>query len=363
MVAEADRAARFEPARSRLPDVVHQRRKPQDKVGAGDGAVGISLQGGRLLQDLEGVLVDVLVAVVFVCFEPERGHLGQHELGEAGVHQQVDAHAGMLPAHEFDQFIADALGRDDADALGHPGHGDADVVPHGHPQLGRKPRGPHHPQGIVGEGCLGGAGGGQHGGVQVADSAKGVHQFHRGQPQGHGVDGEVAAQQVVGEGGTKGHHGLPGLGVVGLGAVGGDFDLEAGLAHADRSEGAADLPEVVRPLLDQRHGLVRRRVRREIEVGGGAAQEEVPDRAADERQLMTGVHEPLPELQDHRVHLEVNGVEISLLMCVRHSYLSLSENQPPTAPNPVIVRRRRQSPSHAVHLEAMFRSSRRGKSR
>ena len=41
---------------------------------------------------------------------------------------------------------------------------------------------------------------------------------------------------------------------------------------------------------------------------------------------MAGVDEALPELQDHRVHLEIDGVGVGLLMCVRHSYLSLSEN-------------------------------------
>src|SRR6476620_11239396 len=83
-------------------------------------------------------------------------------------------------------------------------------------------------------------------------------------PPRHGVDRKIAAQQVIGERGPEGHHGLAGLRIVGLGAVRGDLDLEAGLAHADRSEGAPDLPVVVRPFFYQCHGLIRRRVRGEV---------------------------------------------------------------------------------------------------
>ena len=57
--------------------------------------------------------------------------------------------------------------------------------------------------------------------------------------------------------------------------------------------------------------------------GESAAQEQVAHRSADEGEFMAGVDEPLPELQNHRVHLEVNGVRVSLVMCVRHSFLSL----------------------------------------
>ena len=64
------------------------------KSGAGNGAVGARFQGRGLLQDLQGVLVDVLVPVVLVGFQPQGGDLGQHELGQAGVHQQVHARRG-----------------------------------------------------------------------------------------------------------------------------------------------------------------------------------------------------------------------------------------------------------------------------
>ena len=49
---------------------------------------------------------------------------------------------------------------------------------------------------------------------------------------------------------------------------------------------------------------------------------------------MAGVDKPLPQLQDHRVYLEINGVRVSLVMYVRHSFLSLSEIPASTTPNP-----------------------------
>jgi hypothetical protein len=81
------------------------------------------------------------------------------------------------------------------------------------------------------------------------------------------------------------------------------------LLHADGAEGAADFPEVVRPLLDDGHGLVRRGVGGEIEVRGGPPQEEVAHRPAHQRQLEAGIHKALPELEHHRIDGEVNGVK------------------------------------------------------
>jgi hypothetical protein len=86
------------------------------------------------------------------------------------------------PVDELDQFLADALGGDDLDAVGHLGHGEPDVVVNRHAELGRKPGRAHHAQGIVGEGRFRGAGRGELGGVEVADAAERIHQFQAGQP-------------------------------------------------------------------------------------------------------------------------------------------------------------------------------------
>ena len=198
----------------------------------------------------------------------------------------------------------------------------------------------------------------------------GIHELQGGQPQGHGVDGEVPAQQVVRQGVAERHHGLAGIGIVRLGAVRGDFDLEAGLAHPDGAEGAPDLPVVVRPLLDEGDRLVRGGVGGEVQVRGRPAQEQVAHGPAHQGQFVAGVDKALPELQDHRVHLEINSVRVSLVMCVRHSSLSLSEIPASTAPKAAQDPARNRTPAAerrstfpAVHFRAMFRSSSAGKSR
>ncbi|MCY1219437.1 hypothetical protein D9M72_314110 [compost metagenome] len=178
VVAEAHRAARFKTARSRLADVVHEGRKPQHKIGAGHCAVGICLQGSGLLQHLEGVLVDILVPVVFVRLQAQGGHFRQDEFGQAGVHEEVDAHAGVGSADELHQFLADTLRGNDADPFRHLRHCVLDVPADRHAELGGKAGRPHHAQGVIGKGRLRCTGRGQHGGVEVAHTAEGVDQFH-----------------------------------------------------------------------------------------------------------------------------------------------------------------------------------------
>ncbi len=85
---------------------------------------------------------------------------------------------------------------------------------------------------------------------------------------------------------------------------------------------------------------------------------------------MTGVDKALPKFEDHRVHLEVDGVGVSLVMCVRHSLLSLSE-----IPASTTRSRSRSAGGRGAdgqgsragflpgHVPVMFRSSSQGKSR
>ena len=73
---EGHRAVLLEAARSRLADVVHEGREAQDEIGGGNRAVRAGFQVHGLLDDGEGVLVDVLVAVMFVDGGDEGGYFG-----------------------------------------------------------------------------------------------------------------------------------------------------------------------------------------------------------------------------------------------------------------------------------------------
>ena len=296
VVSEAHGPGRFEAARGGFSHVVHERREAQHEVRGGHRAVRTGLLLRGLFHDREGMLVDVLVMMRLVGLQLQRGHLREHDLRESRVHHEFGAPAGMGAADQLDQFLAHPFGGDDLDPLGHRGHGLPHGLRHGQTQLGAEPRGTHHAQGIVRERVLRGPGGAQHTGVQVLDPAERVHELHARQPQGHGVDGEVAASQVFGQIVPEGHGGLAGIGVVRLGAVGGDLQLHAGLAHPDGPEFPADLPVCIRPVPDQLEGLIGARVRGEVQVQRVPAQQEVAYGPAHQGQLVSGAVEEAPQL-------------------------------------------------------------------
>ena len=83
VVMERDAATWLRWAGLGLADVVHERGQPEREVG-----FARRFEGHRLLEDGQRVLVHVLVAMVLVDLQPEPRQLGQHVIGEAGVHEQ-----------------------------------------------------------------------------------------------------------------------------------------------------------------------------------------------------------------------------------------------------------------------------------
>ena len=130
VVVEGHGAVLLEAAGRRLADVVHECREAQDEIGGGHGAVRAGLQVHGLLDDGEGVLVDVLVALVLVNRGDQCGDLGQDDIGDARVHHQLDAAARVGRDDEALEFGADALSGHDLQARGHGFHGVHDVQVH-----------------------------------------------------------------------------------------------------------------------------------------------------------------------------------------------------------------------------------------
>ena len=87
VVVEGHRAVLVEPARARLADVVQQRGQPGDQVRT---ALGEPRPRARwpARRTVKRVLVDVLVAMMLVALQPQRGQLRQHQLGDPGLHEQ-----------------------------------------------------------------------------------------------------------------------------------------------------------------------------------------------------------------------------------------------------------------------------------
>ena len=289
VVMEGHGAVRLEAAGRRLADVVHEGGETQDEVRGGHGAVRAGLQVHRLLDDGEGVLVDVLVALVLVNRGDQCSDLGQDDIGDARVHHQLDAAARVGRDDEALEFGADALSGHDLQARGHGFHGVHDVQVHVEAQLGAKARGAHDAQRVVVEGLLGGHGGAQVAVREVRQAAAGVDQGHLRQAHRHRVDRKVAARQIAFERVAEGHLRLARPDLVLVGAIRRHFNDHVAAAPADRAELLADVPCRVAPLGQQFLGALGTRGGRHVKVVRSHTQESIAHRSTDEREFLPGL--------------------------------------------------------------------------
>ena len=297
-----------EVARRGFADIVHERGEPDDEVGFGQvlrvvGAhVRASLPRRVLCFEVDGlpehgeaVLVDVLVPVVLVGLEPQAGDLGEHMVGEPGAHEEIDAGGRVRAGDELDEFDLDALGGDDRDPSRHRLHRRFDLGVRVEAELGGEPGRPHHPQRVVGERVLGRPGGADAPGEEVVEALVGVDEGLLGQADGHRPDREVAADEVVVEAVAEPDDGFARFGLVRLGSVGGDLDLDAGLHRSDRPEVATDVPVGVGPVGDEGEDVVGPRVGGEVEIGHRPTEKCVTHGPADEGEFEAGVSEAAAE--------------------------------------------------------------------
>ena len=84
---------------------------PQDEVGAA------GLQRDGPLEDLQGVVVDVLVLVMLVDLQPQGGQLGQDVRRQPRVDQQLEPDPRMRAAQQLVELVGDPLDRDDLEPV------------------------------------------------------------------------------------------------------------------------------------------------------------------------------------------------------------------------------------------------------
>ena len=289
VVVEGHGAIGLEAAGRRLADVVHEGGEAQDEVGGRNRTIRAGLQVHRLLDDGEGVLVDVLVALVLVHSGDEAGDLGQDDVGNARVHHQLDAAARVGRNDESLELGADAFGGDDLQARGHGLHRVHDIHVDVEAQLRRETRGAHDAQRVVVEGLLGGHGGAQVAVREVGQAAARVDEGHLRQAHRHRVDREVTARQVTFERVAEGHLGLARADLVLVGAVGRHLDNQVAATTANRAKLLADVPGRVAPRRQELLGALGARRGRHIEVVRSHSQERVAHGSADERELLPGL--------------------------------------------------------------------------
>jgi len=176
-------------------------------------------------------------------------------------------------------------------------------------------------RGVVAEGVLGPPRGPQHLLSQRVEAAERIDELVAGQPGRHRVDGEVPPAQVLLEGAAVPDVGLAGGGLVLLAAVGGDLEDQAALAQAHRAEGDPDRPGRVGPVVDDRQDLFRGGVRGQVEVTGQLAAEYVPDRTADQGQLVATLREQAADVGDLGDTLaQQRGGRLPLFVAHRHGH-------------------------------------------
>ena len=203
---------------------------------SGDSAVRVGLlQLDRLVQHGQRVGVDVLVLVVLVDLHPQRGQLGQDDVGQTGGDEQLQRRAGGVLQQRLRQLDLHPLGRDPGQLAGERRHGLDHLVVRRQAELGHEPDGAQHPQRVVGEGVDGGAGRPQPLGQQVAEPAERIGDRAVGtQRDRHRVDREVPAHQVVDEGVAPRDLGVARLPVVAVGPEGGDLHADAATPRRPR---------------------------------------------------------------------------------------------------------------------------------
>ena len=91
MMVETHLAAGLETSSGRLADVMEQSCQTPDQVGIMAPSL---LQLDRLVDDRERMLVDVLVTMMFVRFQTQRGQFGQDNAGDSCVNQQHETLTG-----------------------------------------------------------------------------------------------------------------------------------------------------------------------------------------------------------------------------------------------------------------------------
>ena len=315
---EGDPAVRQQGPGLRLADVVQQRGQPDDQVTVEPVP---RLQRDRLPQHGEAVLVDILVPVMLVSLHPEPGHLGQHLVGHPGLHQDVDAERRIGRQHQLGQLAGDPLRGDDLQAGRLVGHCGAHLVRDREPQLGREPGGAQDAQRVVAERPFRRTRRAQHLLLERLQAAERVGELVPRQPGRHRVDGEITPGQVLLQGRAVPHirfaRGPPVL----LAAVGGDLVERVALAQPDGAERDPDLPRPVGPAAGDLQHLVGGGVRGQVEVARLLAEKDVPDRTADQRELVAVAREQEAD-PGHGGHLlaQQRGDRFSLFVAHGHGH-------------------------------------------
>jgi hypothetical protein len=244
---------------------------------------------GHLPKHLQGMGPDIVPVVTVLATADHRPEFGQPEVHQAAFGQQDQSAVGFAPPQQFVELREDPLHGDLAGHLQAQWDRGEGGGLHREPQLGREPAGAQRAETILREALERISHGPDQSGCQIPPASEGIHQVASAHRQGYGIDGEVAARQVLSQIDTQAHRfGPPAIQVAAVAAKSGHLHGTILEDHGHRAvlETRGDHPQArgLRPL---HHGLGQQ-PGRQVPVRVRPPQELIPDCSADHHQLRIG---------------------------------------------------------------------------
>ncbi len=260
----------------------------------GDAEDGVALAG---VEAGHGVAPDVEDVPAILLAAVGGDELGAGDVEDAGAEHDVEGAAGLACLHGLDPLVVDAFGADLAEGVEGQVDGGLGVRVEGGLQRGDEASGAEHPEPILGEALGRLADGADDPLLEVAEAAEGVDEGVGVEVEGDGVDGEVAAGQVLGDLGEVAY--LVGAASVGVGALAPEGGHLVGVAVEEHGDGAVVDPGGDDPGEEALH-LLGERVGAHVVVSDLLAPEQVTDGAPHHPGLLAGAAEPPAQLVDRR---------------------------------------------------------------
>lgn len=259
--------------------------------GEGGGLAGVVKQGGerererrirgQVFEQQEGVGPDVAFGVEFGRLGDalHAGGFGKEDVEQSGGVEEFETAAGAAFGEDAGEFIADAFGGDGGDGGGEVREG----VPGGgfdfEAKAGGEADGAEQAEAVLREALCRVADGAETAGVEVGEAVDVVGDLAGEGVFEEGVDGEVAAEDVLAGVGFEGDGlGAAAIAVGVVGAEGGDLDFGFVFPHEDNAEVGADFERLGEELLKPGGGSAGG----EVVVLDGELKEAVADTAPDE---------------------------------------------------------------------------------
>lgn len=259
--------------------------------GEGGGLAGVVKQGGegererrgggQVFEQQEGVGPDVAFGVEFGRLGDalHAGGFGEEDVEESGGVEEFETAAGAAFGEDTGEFIPDAFGGDGGDGGGEAREG----VPGGgfdfKAKAGGEADSAEQAEAVFGEALDGVADGAEAAGVEVGEAVNVVGDLTGEGVFEEGVDGKVAAEDVLAGIGFEGDaFGAAAVAVGVVGAEGGDLDFHLAFAEHDDAEVGADFEGAGEECFEPGGGCAGG----EIVILDGEMEEAVADAAANE---------------------------------------------------------------------------------